>query len=160
FTGSGNISVGPFSQLPNVQITGTNYTILRGTIGGNLTLSPGAGNLNILSCTVQGACLFQGNAVQNFLAGSLDANGSGTWQPASVGPTPPATIFCAGTWTSNASFAPASGLVVLDGSGAQLVNMPGSFHWHDLRIANSSIVNTTLPVQIDGLLDVKGSLST
>jgi hypothetical protein len=159
FDGSGNISTNEtLCVLPNVQVTGTNYTILRGVVQGNLQLAPGAGNLNVLSCTVNGNCDFHGNAVLNFLAGSLTANGAVTWQTSSVVTNPPATITCRGTWTSDASFGPTSGLVVLDGTGAQLVNMT-AFHWHDLRIGTNAIVSTPLATLVDASLEVRGSLT-
>ncbi|HLQ37480.1 MAG TPA: hypothetical protein VK348_06750, partial [Planctomycetota bacterium] len=157
FTGAGNITVSAFSLLPNVRITGTNYTILDGTIT-NLTHDVGAGNLNILRCTVQGQCSFRGASVQDFNHGTLTAGGPLLWQTATVVSNPPSMITSSGSWTSDASFAPAAGLVVFNGAGAQAVSVP-AFHWHDLRIAAGTSVSTPLAVTIDGLLDVQGTLN-
>lgn len=159
FDGSGSISVANLNTLPNVQITGTNYTILDAIIGGSLSQLAGAGPLGIFHCRVDGNCSFAGSTVGNFGNGSLDANGNVSWQTSSPTTAPPATVSCAGNWTSSASFQPASGLVVFDGSGLQSVTMP-TFRWFGLRVAASSQLSIAQPVRTLGLLDVQGQLVT
>lgn len=159
FDGTGSISVANTNLLPNVQITGTNYTIFEAVMSGNLDQAASAGNLTIYRARVDGNCTFAGSTVTNFGAGLLNVNGNLAWQTSAVVSAPPAEVSCAGSWTSNANFAPTSGVVVFDGTGAQSVSMP-AFHWHGLRVAATSQISSNLPVATNGLLDVQGQLTT
>ncbi len=158
FDGTGVITVAESNALADVNITGT-YTIRDAHIGGNLVQAPGAGALAIVKCIVDGSCLFQGSAVVDSTGGLLDANGNVTWQTTAIVNTPPATIRCAGSWTSNGSFQPTSGLVEFDGIGPKNVNTP-AFTWRNLRVAPPTSVLTNLPVLTNGFLDVQGQLTT
>lgn len=158
FDGSGSITVAASNLLPNLRITGSNYTVFDATIGGNLDHAAAAGSLAVFRCRVDGTTTLRGSTVTGFAGGSLDANGNVVWQTSAATTAPPAVVTCAGSWTSDANFQPASGTVVFDGSGAQSVTMP-AFRWCGLRIAAGSQVATALPVLTIGALDVQGQLT-
>lgn len=159
FDGNGTITASSINTtLPNVTITG-NYTIRDAHVGGNLLQAPSAGPLAIEKCTVDGVATFQGNTVVNSNVGLLDVNGGVVWQTSNPVVTPPATIRCSGSWSSNGTFVPTSGLVEFDGIGAQSV-LVSAFAWRSLRILPSSLVATALPVSTTGFLDVQGTLTT
>ncbi|MGE3174063.1 MAG: hypothetical protein AB7O97_15660 [Planctomycetota bacterium] len=159
FDGSGTITIAPFNVLPAVRITGSSYTILDATVGGDLTHAVGAGDLNVFRCAVNGNCALSGNSVRDFTGGLLDVAGNVVWQTVAVVNTPPSVVFCAGSWTANASFQPTSGLVVFDGVGPKSVTMP-AFAWNSLRIAPTAQVATPLAVRTSGTLDVQGGLQS
>ncbi|MEC7584178.1 MAG: hypothetical protein VYE77_07655 [Planctomycetota bacterium] len=159
FDGSGSISISGSTLVPNARISGTNYTIFAMTVLGNLTQTAGSGALNIASCLVGGNCLFAGDSVNDVSGGVLDAFSNIDWQTVSVVNTPPATISCAGNFSTTATFQPTSGLVEFDGAGIQNVNRP-SFTWHSLRINVNSQITTASPVVASGDLDVRGTLTS
>ena len=100
---------------------GTSLTVNSSwTVNGDLTLVSGAflvAQAPSYVVAVSGNATFSGGTLGNSDRGTIDVAGNVTFSGTPVTGLMP-TIRCAGTWTSNAAFAPSSGIVVLDGTRA------------------------------------------
>ena len=105
---------------------------------------------------VSGNAAFQGGTLGVFATGTIEVAGDVTFSGTTVTGAVP-TIRCGGNWTANSSFAPAGGLAVMSGTGAQSIAGAGSF-W-TLTINASSVTTSPVPLTIGGTLTVNGTLS-
>ena len=149
--------------LPNLRISKTGAGVTRVdsnvTVGGNLTLISGPFFVSYqagYTMAVSGNALFQGGSLSFNNLGILDVAGNVTFSGTSVTSSSP-MIRCGGNWTSNASFAPTSGLVVFDGTGAQSVTRAGTFP--AVTIASTSSITTGIALTLNGDLTVAGSFT-
>ena len=161
---SGNGTIGGDFEVAK---TGTTQLMLVGNVAvnGNLTLTSGTlrlSNQPNQTMSVTGNAAMQGGVLEVFNVGILDVAGNLTFSGTTVAGTVP-TIHCAGNFTADASFAPTTGLIVMDGVGAQAIS--GTFSVPDLTIATGSVTTavsvTTAPsrvLTIDGALAVSGAL--
>ncbi len=156
FDGTGSVSVVQTSTLSDVRFAGGDYDVasLRATGG----LDHNSGVLTIGSCSIDGDALFRGAGLTGAAGSVLNIGGSLNIRTANVVDTPPSIMRCGGDWTSDASFAPQSGLVEFNGNGDQVVLRP-AFSWIDLRIQPGSVVYSTLATQVAGDFDVRGQLN-
>ncbi len=153
--GSGIVDIAASNAVPAVRLTGTDYEVRSLQVAGGLLQQ--AGSMSVLACTVGGDAVFNGIDVTDEGGGLLDVHGSVQVSVSGLLTSPPAVWKCGGDWTSDASFAPQSGIVELNAVGPQNVTMP-IFQWHDLRIVSGSIVSTAQDATTLGFLDVGGQL--
>lgn len=110
-------TVAPGGPLPNVEVAGTSVTFTAApqAVDGDLTLLSGTLTVDASAeIDVAGDGSFQGGVLASGAGGRLDVEGSCSFT-GTTGTTPP-DIDCAGDWTSDAAFAPTSGVVTLDGT--------------------------------------------
>ena len=174
FTDTGVVSTGT-NTLPNVRIDSGIRSVSDSAIAGDLDLA--GGTLRISddqTLTVAGNATLSGGSFTfaNTEAGleTIDVEGDVEITTA-VGSTSENTrVFCAGNWTSDATFAPANGLVVLDGLAATTIGGTG-LTLPDVRMEGGAksileaatcgaleIVDGCL-VDLQGPLDVNGSMT-
>jgi hypothetical protein len=128
------------------------------TVNGNLTLLSGTLQCSVGAgtTTVAGNAQFQGGLLQTFQTGTFDVAGNVTFSGTTVPGNSP-NIRCAGNWTADAGYAPTSGLVVLDGAGAQTI--AGTATFDDLTISAGSNTSTAGGLTTNGPLIVNGALT-
>lgn len=124
------------------------------TLNGNLTVNSGTFALGGVT-TVNGNCLFAGGVVSG--GSLLDANGTVTFSGGAA--TGGLNANVSGDWTSNALFAPTSGLVTFDGGGTKTV-FGTNVLFFGLTVAAGTTLVTSVPVEIDSALTVGGVLTT
>ena len=129
------------------------------TANGSFTLTSGGFFASVgagQTLSVTGNALFQGGSLAvSGNTGTIDVGGSVTFAGTNATGQLP-TLRCGGNWTADANFAPTSGFVELDGSGAQVISGTGVFK--DLTIASGSNTSTS-NLTVNGALIANGSLA-
>ncbi len=118
--------------------TGNGLLTIRGTVTvGTFRLE--SGTLRTYSgdtLHVTGDAQMLAGTLTRWSSGVFDVDGDVTFAGTTV-TTPPDTIRCAGDWSADAAFAPTSGSVVLDGTGAMSAPTPGTgLSFATLRLEN------------------------
>lgn len=160
--GAGTVAVPstPGFVLPSTQVQGfgtvafTASTTISGTLsvlGGTLAIVNGS------TLRVTGASDFTGGTLREVNgAATLELDGAVTWTGTSGAAGIP-RLSCSSSWTSDAGFAPAGGLVRFEGTGTpQLVSAPGSV-FPDVEIPAGVQVSFLSGLSTSGDLDLLGS---
>jgi hypothetical protein len=161
------------SPLPNVQVSKSGGAVCATngalTVNGTLTHTSGTlvvGNFAASVVTVTGAANLQGGSLTHFNTGVLDVGGNVTFSGTSAVVTAP-TIRCGGNWISDASFAPTTGVVELDGAGTTTIAHAvagGALSFPTLVISNGTrtpvndftIASSSITIAPGGALAVSG----
>ncbi|MEM7308326.1 MAG: hypothetical protein AAF682_16725 [Planctomycetota bacterium] len=152
--GTGLLTTG-LNGLPNLSLISGTRSVNASTVTGNLTLT--GGSLDLLdnaTLAVGGNAVLSGgtlNMISTFAGDeTLDVEGDATVTAAAGSFSSESRIFCAGNWSSEASFFPSAGSIVLDGAGVRTLG-GASPSFFNLRIG-AGTVNAVSAVDVDGTL--------
>jgi len=130
FTGTGSLVTGA-NSVPNVLVSAGTRSVSNTTVTGDLTMTGGTvAVLDNATLSVAGDASLTGGQLTfvGLTAGAevLDVDGDATVTAAAGGTSSATTIRCAGNWSSDATFAPANGVLELDGGTAATLGGTGT----------------------------------